>query len=678
MKHEWQAWAFLLGAVRALDMEKLESSYIEGTTPDRTNIHGIDVATLSQTPPEGQPLPADGWTADCTSVATGHDCNSAFDADNTTYWQSANSDSVQNITIHLGDEEKVISGIIIVPVQTGNAADAHLIEEHEVFLSTDEQTWERVAYGTWWPDQSLKLAAFQPRKAKHVRLSAPAPNAIAIADISIYEDRYIAPDASLGAWGSTIDFPLVPVSAAVDPHSGEVVAWSAWGYDQFVAGKAAKTQTATWSPRNQSVTRRTVQETNHDMFCSGISMDEDAKIIVTGGADGGQTSIYNTTVRDWFTGAGMEIDRGYQASTLLSDGRMFVIGGSWNGGVGGKNGEVYNPKTNEYEELEDCKVGAMYTQDRRLYRRDNHGWLFGWTNGYTFQAGPSEQMNWYGSADSGSTQGAGNRTGDQDAMCGNAVMYENGKILSFGGSPWYEDKNATKNANIISIDQPDQEVSVIPDAGGGMHYARTFHSSVVLPDGSVFVVGGQSYGVPFGQDDVQMTPELFIPDSSSPNGGTWKTLETGTIIRVYHSLALLLQDGTVFTGGGGLCGNCSSNHFDGQIYTPAYLLNADGSPKDRPEIQSVSPSSVKPGATVEVTTAGPVDTAASIIRYGSTTHTVNTDQRRIGIELKPAGDNKYTFDIPSEAGQALPGYYMLFVMKDGTPSYSVNLQVTSD
>lgn len=66
-----------------------------------------------------------------------------------------------------------------------------------------------------------------------------------------------------------------------------------------------------------------------------------------------------------------------------------------------------------------------------------------------------------------------------------------------------------------------------------MHYARTFHSSVVLPDGSVFVNGGQSFGVPFGQDDVQMTPELFIPDSSNESGGNWKTLETNTIIRVY-------------------------------------------------------------------------------------------------------------------------------------------------
>ena len=30
-----------------------------------------------------------------------------------------------------------------------------------------------------------------------------------------------------------------------------------------------------------------------------------------------------------------------QATAAMSDGRVFVIGGSWNGGVGGKNGEVH-------------------------------------------------------------------------------------------------------------------------------------------------------------------------------------------------------------------------------------------------------------------------------------------------------------------------------------------------
>lgn len=550
-----------------------------------------------------------------------------------------------------------------------------LIEAHQIFLSLDGVNWDQVAYGTWWPDNSQKLSAFQPRKAKYVRLSASATNGIAIAELKVYETNYIAPDPALGAWGPTIDLLLVPVAGAVNPLSGEVVTWSAWGYKIFTGGKGGKTQTATWHPQTQSVTRRRVTSTHHDMFCPGISADQNGKVVVTGGADAGQTSIYNVSVVDWFVGSPMNIARGYQASTTLLDGGIFVIGGSWNGGVGGKNGEVYDPETNVWTTRPGALVSAMLTDDQRTYRQDNHGWLFSWTKGSVFQAGPSKAMHWYGTRGNGTTTSAGDRTGDEDAMCGNAVMYDKGKILTFGGSPWYETTEATKHAAIITIDKPDQPATV-QQAGAGMHFKRTFHSSVVLPDGSVFVNGGQVVGLPFNESQAQLTPERFIPNAADSSGGTWVTQQPNSIIRVYHSISLLLQDGTVFTAGGDLPGDCAAHHFDGQIYIPPYLLKPDGTAQTRPVIKSVTPNSVKPGATVEVTTEGPVDIDASIIRYGTTTHTVNTDQRRIGVHLTSSGTNKYKFEIPSEPGIAQPGYYMLFVLKNGVPSHSVNVQVT--
>ncbi|KAJ6091821.1 hypothetical protein N7467_003790 [Penicillium canescens] len=674
MKLDWRVAVFLLGTARAREMSELEALYREGLTPDTVIIDGAEVATLSQPLPQGREINRANWTANCTTVTSGHNCSQAFDGDSKTYWQSASSSNSQNITIDLGTQNYAVSGLTVVPRQDEATA---LIEQHQIFLSVDNKTWDLVAYGTWWPDQSQKLSAFQPKKVRYVRLTAPAPNGIAIADIKVYESEFIAPDATLGAWGPTIDFPLVPVSGAVDASSGEVVAWSSWGYKIFTGGKGGKTQTATWNGKAKSVTRRSVTNTQHDMFCTGISMDVDGKWVVTGGNDGSQTSIYNTTVRDWFKGGSLYEFRGYQASTILSDGRIFLIGGSFQGGVGAKNGEVYDPKTDKWSKLDNALSSAMLTQDQRTYRQDNHGWIFGWTNGSAFQAGPSVQMNWFGTSGNGTTAPAGNRTGDADAMCGNAVMYDQGKILTFGGSPWYETSEATNNAAIITIDKVNQSASVLPNAGGGMNYKRTFHSSVVLPDGSVFVHGGQVVGLPFNESQAQMTPELFIPDTKAANGGTWVKQQKNSIVRVYHSISLLLQDGTVFTGGGGLCGDCDANHFDGQIYTPAYLLKPDGSLRDRPNIKTVTSGPVQPGGSVEVTTDGPVDSQASIIRYSSNTHTVDTDQRRIAVQLNQSGENKYTFNIPAEPGIALPGYYMLFVLKDGTPSHSVNVKVAA-
>lgn len=104
------------------------------------------------------------------------------------------------------------------------------------------------------------------------------------------------------------------------------------------------------------------------------------------------------------------------------------------------------------------------------------------------------------------------------------------------------------------------------------------------------------------------------------------------------------------------------------------LLNEDGTLKtDRPVIQSVSPNEIRPGDGVEVATDGDIDQGASIIRYGSATHTVNTDQRRIGVKLTKNGSNKYKSQVPVVAGIAQPRYYMLFVLRNGVPSHSVNI-----
>ena len=65
-----------------------------------------------------------------------------------------------------------------------------------------------------------------------------------------------------------------------------------------------------------------------------------------------------------------------------------------------------------------------------------------------------------------------------------------------------------------------------------------------------------------------MAPEIWNPAT-----GKWTTLAPMAIPRTYHSVALLLPDARVFVGGGGLCGDCTTNHLDGEIFTPPYLLN---------------------------------------------------------------------------------------------------------
>ena len=59
----------------------------------------------------------------------------------------------------------------------------------------------------------------------------------------------------------------------------------------------------------------------------------------------------------------MNIARGYQAQATTSQGNAFVIGASWSGGTGGKNGELYNPTANTWTLLPGCPVAPMLTAD---------------------------------------------------------------------------------------------------------------------------------------------------------------------------------------------------------------------------------------------------------------------------------------------------------------------------
>ena len=400
-------------------------------------------------------------------------------------------------------------------------------------------------------------------------------------------------------------------------------------------------------------------------------MDATGRTLVTGGDSSQRASIYTPSSNSWSIAAELIIPRGYHASATCSDGRIFTIGGSWSGGEGGKNGEIYNPKTNAWSLLTGCPVAPMLTADQQgVYRADNHGWLFGWKSGSIFQAGPSTAMNWYGTSGSGSQQSAGTRAGDPDSMCGNAIMYDavNGKILTVGGSPNYQNSEASSNAHIITIGNPGTTPSVVPFSG--MWFPRIFHTSVVLPDGTVFIAGGQSIGAPFDDSNLQLTPELWDPVTTE-----FHTMATNSIPRVYHSWSLLLPDATVLNGGGGLCDTCSSNHFDAQIYTPQYLLNNDGSKATRPVITSVSSTSVVPGNTITVKT-NVAASAMSLIRYGTATHTVDTDQRRIPLTLTSLGGNSYKFTIPNNYGIALPGYWMLFALDSaGHPSVAKTILI---
>ena len=522
----------------------------------------------------------------------------------------------------------------------------------------------------WYPRASGRhyaLASKQSGKCLNVRNGSQAPGEVLVQFACSVGDHQLwqidMASTTGGKWSEVIPLSFVPAAAANLPNE-KLLLWSS--NSRFSIGSGGQTYTSIFDPTTKSAIERLVFETGHDMFCPGTSNLPDGRILVNGGNNSKLTSIYSAETDNWARGQPMSIGRGYQANTVLPNGDVFTLGGSWSGGRGGKDGEAWSATTG-WRRTPGIPASAILTNDLKgVYRSDNHAWLFTVGETQVFHAGPSRQMNWLATDGSGTLTFAGFRGNDGDSMNGTAVMYDVGKILKVGGALNYDRSPATTNAYVIDLNN-----GVTVNQVASMAYARSFSNGVVLPNGEVIVFGGQSYPIPF--DDIQT---VLVPELWNPVTKTFTTLVAMHVPRNYHGVALLMPDGRVFVGGGGLCETCitGNNHADAQIFTPPYLLNADGSEAVRPVITQ-APINAGHGATIIVNTDSLVSQFA-LVRLSSVTHSVNNDQRRIPLNFTTAGANAYCLNIPSDRGTVLPGYYMLFGMNSsGVPSVAKIIKI---
>jgi galactose oxidase len=574
-----------------------------------------------------------------------------------------------------------------------------------------------------------KFATFEPRSAQFVRLmvvdSTKGKNFVAIADINIYAVNAIPSSVNNGGkWGLTLNFPLVPVTAFLNPTTRNLITMSADQPSNFKLDppeRERKTVSATWDPKKGTIEEQILDATGHDMFCPGTSFDESGKVIFTGGSTPLAFSIYDPVANSWSTPENktthrpmtLQIGRGYQGQTFLFNGKTFMIGGRWSGNKDKgfeRDGELYDPATG-WKVLHNVKASIINMNVSRSCKepedgtgctvdewQQHHPWLFAWKKDSIFHAGPSQKMNWiFTTPTEGEVKDGGFRIdkntsfADGDAVCGITSMYdaEKGVILTAGGAPnyhyWFKRENngandkhrleATTNAFEIELGDVEPGTVVKPRKVASMKYKRIFANAVILPTGETFVVGGQSQGEPFVDDTWQPVPEIYSPDA--PDAQKWREVARHSTPRVYHSWALLLPDATVIVGGGGL-DRQETDHYDAQIYQPAYLFGPDGKTAvERPKINTIDKKLYKIGDKIVITTNVAVD-GASLIRYSATTHSLNNDMRRIKLAVTPEGnasDKKYSMKIPNDSGVTLPGYWMLFVLQKGVPSHAATVQI---
>ena len=359
-------------------------------------------------------------------------------------------------------------------------------------------------------------------------------------------------------------------------------------------------------------------------------------------------------------------------------GQVLTLGGSWDDRAGHKDGELFTPSggTGSWSRLPGVGSDRILTADPAgVYRADNHAWLLGWTGARVFHAGPSRTTHWITTTGNGTIVSAGPRSDSPDAMNGNAVMYDVGKILTVGGATAYQDVPRRRS----TPRQPAGPTSWTSRAGPGgpvdharasdMAYARAFCNSVVLPDGTVLVVGGQQHPQGFTDTGAVLSPELWDPATGQ-----------FTVWPRRHPADLPQRGGAPAGRPGVLRRRRPLRHLHRQ------------SPR-RPRLHPALPASGRRDAT-----HAPGHHRRAGIRGGRVEHHRHHRRRhrlvRPGPDVgrdawrqqRPAahpththrdGRTGSTLPLPADRGILLPGMYLLFALDaDGAPSIATFIRIT--
>src|SRR5919106_1800642 len=185
-----------------------------------------------------------------------------------------------------------------------------------------------------------------------------------------------------------------------------------------------------------------------------------------------------------------------------------------------------------------------------------------------------------------------------------------------------------------------------------MNYARKHLNPVILPTGQIGIFGGNR----IGSREPVLNPEVFDPVSE-----TWTLWPAASVGRMYHGIALLLQDGRVWTAG--TTPNATTKEIRVEIFNPWDTFET------RPTISS-DPTGGAYGGTITIPTPDAANiTKVSLVRVSSTTHHYNTDQRLIWLQIVSTTSSSVTVSAPINNRLAPPGYYLVHVLNSaGVPS----------
>ena len=536
-----------------------------------------------------------------------------------------------------------------------------------------------------------------------------------------------------GYWSPTEPWPLTAIHASLMPN-GNLMTWDMNGDGgnnpadgsniTFEPQNSVSTRGGwdsptgdwrrvdIWDPRANAHAWANNMTTN--MFCSGHVLLADGRLFVVGGhyglpsdangnlqippgqqppfdlsayqalnansqkiayqATGGgkkDINIFDWRTNTWSRSADMSKARWYASGTVLADGGVMVAGGDDEFAKAVPEVEIWRNGGFSTMTSDNANGAAWASYYPRLFQA---------SNGQVFHAGLLNDMYSVDPSNTNPMQFAGKRDGVYRSY-GNTVMFERDKILVVNGQQPI-DLTATPPVNNIGYTKTAEIIDISADAGGttaptvnslpNVPKGRFQANTTILADGTVLVTGGNDdpTGIQNSSTNAVMTPLLFKPNASATNG-SWSNMADMAQSRQYHSVALLMPDGRVFSAGSGECtreGCTDLRDRSHEFFWPPYLFNSDGTLARRPKIVS-APSSARFGQTIRIGTPDASSiTKVTWIRLGSVTHSDNMNQRSMTLSFSRSGDS-LVVNAPANGNVAPPGHYMLFAVNaNGTPS----------
>ena len=466
----------------------------------------------------------------------------------------------------------------------------------------------------------------------------------------------VAAQASVqGQWQTLPNLmPINPVHAAL-LHNGKVLIVSGSGN----LPTNTNLQAAIFDPSTGTITTQPVA---WDMFCNGMVVLADGRAFVDGGTlqydpFHGQlrNAAYDPATGQFTDMQMMAHGRWYPTVTSLSDGTIMTFSGLDENGNTNSTVEIYTVGSGW-----SMPFGSPFTPP--LYPR-----MHLLPSGKVFYSGSTTSSRYFDpvahtwSGVVATTNYSGTRTYGTSVLLPltPANNYKPVVMIMGGGNP------ATNTTELIDLSAATPKWVYGPN----MSQARIEMNATILPSGKVIALGGSL-------KDEDTTTASLNADLYDPASNTFTSAGQNAFARLYHSNSLLLPDATVLFIGGNPARGTYEQHME--IYSPAYLFNADGSAATRPSITGVPSVGIGYASNFQVQTPDAANISSVVLmRAGAPTHAFDMEQRMVSLSFT-AGTGVLNATAPPNGNIAPQGYYMLFLVNStGVPSVAQFVQLTT-